>query len=256
MGGSRARGEQPVYALLAAVPRRHLESALTVQHRRGRVALPALEVGDLRVAEPGTDVYLYAHGLEGRQLPAATWRARLLRWAPAEPDGRHADDGEPRSSFALGGDSCGARGDRLGAAGPRDDGRGRARAASRRRRGRLLRGRGIGGAGEARLVVHQRARVEGRPGSPDTSCHGCRCSCGFPTESTDPPPARLGPRLRHRSAASAVETRAIRRHRLRLPSRDAPSGGSGAATLLACGRTHEQEGSDARAPRAGFPRLR
>jgi hypothetical protein len=94
MGGSRARGEQPVRALLAAVPRRHLESALTVQHRRGRVALPALEVGDLRVAEPGTDVYLYAHGLDGRQLPAATWRARLLRWAPAEPDGRHADDGD------------------------------------------------------------------------------------------------------------------------------------------------------------------
>ena len=37
-------------------------------------------------------MYLYAHGADGRRLPAATWRARLLRWAPAEPDGRHPDD--------------------------------------------------------------------------------------------------------------------------------------------------------------------
>lgn len=94
MAESQAKGEQPGRALLAAVPRRHLESALIVQQRRGRVALPALEVGDLRDAEPGTDVYLYAHGEDGRQLPAATWRARLLRWAPAEPDGRHPDDGD------------------------------------------------------------------------------------------------------------------------------------------------------------------
>jgi hypothetical protein len=94
MAESHASGEQPDRALLAAVPRRHLESALIVQKRRGRVALPSLEVGDLRDAEPGTDVYLYAHGEEGRQLPAATWRARLLRWAPAEPDGRHPDDGD------------------------------------------------------------------------------------------------------------------------------------------------------------------
>lgn len=91
---SQTRGEQPDRALLAAVPRRHLESALAVQQRRGHVALPALEVGDLRVAEPGTEVYLYAHGEDGRQLPAATWRARLRRWAPAEPDGRHPDDGD------------------------------------------------------------------------------------------------------------------------------------------------------------------
>ena len=94
MAESHARGEQPDRALLAAVPRRHLESALTVQQRRGHVALPALEVGDLPVAEPGTEVYLYAHGEDGRQLPAATWRARLRRWAPAEPDGRHPDDGD------------------------------------------------------------------------------------------------------------------------------------------------------------------
>ena len=94
MAESHVSGEQPDRALLAAVPRRHLESALIVQKRRGRVALPSLEVGDLRDAEPGTDVYLYAHGEEGRQLPAATWRARLLRWAPAEPDGRHPDDGD------------------------------------------------------------------------------------------------------------------------------------------------------------------
>jgi hypothetical protein len=88
------KGEQPDRALLAAVPRRHLESALTVQRRRGHVALPALEVGDLLVAEPGTEVYLYAHGEDGRQLPAATWRAWLRRWAPAEPDGGHPDDGD------------------------------------------------------------------------------------------------------------------------------------------------------------------
>lgn len=94
MAESRATGEQPRRALLAAVPRRHLESALIVQRRRGRVALPALEVGDLRDAEPGTDVYLYAHGANGRQLPAATWRARLRRWMPARPDGRHPDDGD------------------------------------------------------------------------------------------------------------------------------------------------------------------
>jgi hypothetical protein len=94
MAESEARGERPGRALLAAVPRRHLASALIVQQRRGRVALPALEVGDLRNADPGTDVYLYAHGEDGRQLPAATWRARLLRWAPAEPDGRYPDDGD------------------------------------------------------------------------------------------------------------------------------------------------------------------
>ena len=94
MAESQARGEQPDRALLAAVPRRHLESALIVQQRRGRVALPALEVGDLRDAHPGTDVYLYAHGTDGRQLPAATWRARLRRWAAAEPDGAHPDDGD------------------------------------------------------------------------------------------------------------------------------------------------------------------
>lgn len=94
MGESGARGEQPARALLAAVPRRHLESALTVQRRRGRVALPALEAGGLRAAEPGTDVYLYAHGEDGRPLPAATWRARLRRWAPARPDGGHPYDGD------------------------------------------------------------------------------------------------------------------------------------------------------------------
>lgn len=94
MGESRARGEQPDRALLAAVPRRHLESGLSVQRRRGRVALPALAVGDLRVAEPGTDVYIYAHADDGRQPPAATWRARLRRWASAEPDGRHPYDGD------------------------------------------------------------------------------------------------------------------------------------------------------------------
>jgi hypothetical protein len=93
MGESQARGGQRDRALLAAVPRRHLESALAVQQRRGRVALPALEAGDLLDAEPGSDVYLYAHGEDGRQLPAATWRARLLRWAPAEPDGRYPEDG-------------------------------------------------------------------------------------------------------------------------------------------------------------------
>ena len=94
MGESRARSEHRDRALLAAVPRRHLESALGVQGRRGRVALPALAVGDLRVAEPGTDVYLYAHGEDGRQPPAATWRARLRRWASAEPDGRHPYDSD------------------------------------------------------------------------------------------------------------------------------------------------------------------
>jgi hypothetical protein len=94
MSESRARGEQPERALLAAVPRRHLESGLTVQRRRGRVALPALAVGDLPLAAPGTDVYLYAHGEDGRQPPAATWRGRLRGWAPAEPDGRHPHDGD------------------------------------------------------------------------------------------------------------------------------------------------------------------
>lgn len=94
MGDSRGAGGQRDRALLAAVPRRHLESALTVQARRGRVALPALEPGDLPAAEPGTDVYLYAHGEDGRPLPAATWHARLRRWTAAEPDGRHPHDGD------------------------------------------------------------------------------------------------------------------------------------------------------------------
>jgi hypothetical protein len=94
MSDSRGTGDQPARALLAAVPRRHLESGLTVQRRRGRVALPALEVGDLRASDPGTDVYLYAHGEDGRPLPAATWRATLRRWARAEPDGGHPYDGD------------------------------------------------------------------------------------------------------------------------------------------------------------------
>lgn len=81
-------------SLLAAVPRRHLESALIVQRRRGCVALPALGVGDLGAAPPGADVYLYAYEEGGRPVPAATWRARLLRWAPAERDGAYPYDGD------------------------------------------------------------------------------------------------------------------------------------------------------------------
>jgi hypothetical protein len=78
------------FALLAAVPLRHLRSGLEVCAARGRVGLPATGRGDLDDASPGEAVYLYAYQVGERPLPAATWRARFVAAVDAV-DGDHPD---------------------------------------------------------------------------------------------------------------------------------------------------------------------
>ncbi len=72
------------FAILAAVPLRHLRSGLEVCARYGRVALPAAGRADLAAALPGDAVYLYAYQVGGRPVPAATWRGELVRVVEAE----------------------------------------------------------------------------------------------------------------------------------------------------------------------------
>ena len=76
------------FAILAAVPLRHLRSGLEVCAELGRVALPATGRADLATALPGDTVYLYAYQVGDRPVPAATWRGELVRVVEAE-DGEH-----------------------------------------------------------------------------------------------------------------------------------------------------------------------
>jgi hypothetical protein len=78
------------YAILAAVPLRHLRSGLEVCADRGRVALPAAGRSDLEAALPGDAVYLYAYQVGDRPVPAATWRGELVRVVEAQ-DGEHPE---------------------------------------------------------------------------------------------------------------------------------------------------------------------
>lgn len=66
------------FAILAAVPLRHLRSGLDVCAGLGVVALPATGRGDLDGADAGDPVYLYAYQVGERPVPAATWRAVLV----------------------------------------------------------------------------------------------------------------------------------------------------------------------------------
>ena len=84
----RHAGDRRAFAILAAVPLRHLRSGLEVCAERGRVALPAAGRADLAAALPGDTVYLYAYQVGDRPVPAATWRGELVRVVEAE-DGEH-----------------------------------------------------------------------------------------------------------------------------------------------------------------------
>ena len=78
------------FAILAAVPLRHLRSGLEVCAEHGRVALPAAGRADLADAGPGDAVYLYAYQVGDRPVPAATWRGELVRVVETE-DGEHPE---------------------------------------------------------------------------------------------------------------------------------------------------------------------
>ena len=83
------------FAILAAVPLRHLRSGLEVCARQGRVALPATARGDLDAANPGEAVYLYAYQVGDRPVPAATWRATFVRAVRAVEGGHPEPDLTP-----------------------------------------------------------------------------------------------------------------------------------------------------------------
>ncbi len=83
------------FAILAAVPLRHLRSGLEVCAGYGRVALPAAGRADLAAALPGDAVYLYAYQVGGRPVPAATWRGELVRVVEAEDGGHPVPDLTP-----------------------------------------------------------------------------------------------------------------------------------------------------------------
>ena len=85
------------FAILAAVPLRHLRSGLDICAELGRVALAVTGRGDLDAARSGDAVYLYAYQVGDRPVPAATWRATFVRAVDAE-DGDHPQDAlTPRS---------------------------------------------------------------------------------------------------------------------------------------------------------------
>jgi hypothetical protein len=73
--------ELPV--LVAALPRRHLPSAVETERASGRVVLPAGSPGDLARTEAGTRVLLILAGPD--ELPAATWTATFVRQVLPEP---------------------------------------------------------------------------------------------------------------------------------------------------------------------------
>lgn len=81
--------EQPENALLVAVALRHLESGRDVDAQRGSVALPILDTGEAAGAPSGTAVLIYASEAGDRKVPAATWRATLVRWTAATESGEH-----------------------------------------------------------------------------------------------------------------------------------------------------------------------
>lgn len=74
--------------LVAGLPSRHLDGAVEICRLAGRVVLPAGSPGDLDVAPPGTTVLLMISGHDA--VPAATWRATLVRRIEA-PDDRLPD---------------------------------------------------------------------------------------------------------------------------------------------------------------------
>jgi hypothetical protein len=71
--------------LLAGLPSRHLEGAVEICRADGRVVLPAGSPGDLDLAPPGTEVLLMISGEDA--VPAATWRATLVRRIEPSDDG-------------------------------------------------------------------------------------------------------------------------------------------------------------------------
>jgi hypothetical protein len=71
--------------LLAGLSSRHLEGAVEICRAAGRVVLPAGSPGDLDLAPPGTEVLLMISGEDA--VPAATWRATLVRRIEPSDDG-------------------------------------------------------------------------------------------------------------------------------------------------------------------------
>jgi hypothetical protein len=70
-------------ALVAGMPRRHLDSAAETCRIHGRVAIPAGSPGDLDSATPGIEVLVIVTGSD--EVPAATWRAAFVRRVEAPP---------------------------------------------------------------------------------------------------------------------------------------------------------------------------
>lgn len=64
-------------ALLAGLPQRHVDAAVEVCAKEGRVVIPAGSPGDLDRAAAGMDVLLMISGEDA--VPAVTWRATFLR---------------------------------------------------------------------------------------------------------------------------------------------------------------------------------
>jgi hypothetical protein len=64
-------------ALLAAMPRRHLELARARCEIDGSAVLPAGGPGDLDATPTGMSVLLIAIDADDAEIPAATWRARF-----------------------------------------------------------------------------------------------------------------------------------------------------------------------------------
>ncbi len=76
IGGRMDDEEHEARVLLAGLPQRHVEAALAVCARSGRVVIPAGSPGDLDVAAAGMDVLLMISGEDA--VPAVTWRATFL----------------------------------------------------------------------------------------------------------------------------------------------------------------------------------